>query len=243
MPTSIDRDVRRKWLVSTTIGIAAVVIATGAGPSGARESVIGQAAAISLPRIVSTTGQTEFAAVGRVVAIEHGLLNTPSGRWDPAELPGDLHDAYSQLLPIQRVTVAVETTLAGTPPTPMEVVLPGGEVRFSVTVEEAAAVGIKIQDQEPNTPLEGIAPPPEKDPVENLSIRMWVDHPLLEVGTRVMLAGWWAGVGSGGADRVTAGSLDGSALFFENDGQWVHFPTELVADEGEVVSVLRDLVP
>ncbi len=217
-----------------------LAIAANGTDTGAE--ALGQATGVDRLVSGSAPGLSEFAVAGRVISIDQGLLNTPSGGWDPQAPAGSLHERFAELFPIQRLTVVVDSTFAGIAPSPMQVILPGGDVRFIVSEQQAEEIGLTLQAPEPEGRLEGVPVPPEESIIGDVTVRMWVDHPLLVVGTRVMLAGRRDGLSSGSVPREIAGSRDGSALFFENDGAWVHFPTGMVADESEIRSLLGELV-
>jgi hypothetical protein len=137
--------------------------------------------------------------------------------------------------------IAVEEVLLGSAPEELVLVVLGGEARFKLSEAEAREIGIMIQPREPTGSLEGLPVPAPQPVVGDLQVRMWVNRPVVEVGSRVMFAARLDSGLSAYKARYTAGTFDGGALFYEIGGQWVHLPTGLAAGESEVRPIVIEL--
>lgn len=187
----IDAETRRARIrrirVGAGIGALLLILAGCASDPGARSepgakkpkttqdgAALGYAEAI--PRDLEELPKaTDVAVAGTVTRIESALLNTETGEWSPSPSMSaeELHNLFSELVPITEIHLSVdallgerqESALEIAPGTEVVVRLLGGTATVTLTPEEAKAIGITVPikegEGEPNQDPDNLTYPTE----------------------------------------------------------------------------------
>jgi hypothetical protein len=141
---------------------------------------------------------SDLVIEGAILSIDAPRLNTDGGVWDPGSpASDDLHDEYANLVPWTDILVSVGNVLGATKDaqrTPhadaSEVLLSlaGGTVRFTVSPEQASAIGLAVQPTEPTGGLDGVPVPASSFSVDSLALELSMPYAAnLTVGDRIVV--------------------------------------------------------
>jgi|GEM_PF-4184195 len=140
----------------------------------------------------------DVAVAATVAAIHEPTLNTPDGGWDGAARGAvDLHALYSTLVPWTEIELTVDSVLGATSyaersgmasAPKLVLALSGGKVVFTVTQDQAAEIGLRLQPPEPSGSLDGLPSPPGAQPTEPLELKLAMSYAVgINVGDQIVV--------------------------------------------------------
>ena len=178
-----------------------------------------------------TLEEADFAVTGTVTDIGDATLNTKTGTFSVEGMSSaDAHNYFAELIPLQKVTLAVEEFHGSRSPTgavysrssSVEFSLLGGTTQVTFTPADAALIGLRLQPDDANAGP-SVTTPKAALPTESFTWQLSVSDEIpLEIGTRITVflrMDPTIRADRSGADLMPAGSANGFGVFAHRDGE------------------------